>query len=532
MAARAGIDLNFVPSNEQELLACLSDPMYRLCSGRFYRILVKSENGEDEGLSMPFRPNRAQRKLLKSLHNRNLILKSRQLGFTTLIAIFFLDCCLFRPNVRAGIIAQDLGAVETIFRDKIKYAYDNLPEDLRRERPLKVETKRELVFDHGLDDQGRPQDSGVRVGTSMRSGTLQYLHVSEMGKIAAKFPEKAREIVTGSLPAVPSDGIVFIESTAEGASGEFFNMAQRAKALADSGKKLAQKEFRFLFFPWWEEMAYRADPDPISISQVEHEYFDGIEAKMGCVVDIEQRAWWIATRDNEFSGADEKMWQEYPSTPDEAFQRSNEGCYYTRQMIQARKEKRITTVPYMPGYPVNTYWDIGAGDGTAIWFHQHIGQQHRFIKFMEGWGEPYSHFVGEMQKLGYVWGTHYLPHDGAHVRQGMDVNLSPREQLEKLGLRNIEIVERVAELQHGIQAVRDVFPACWFDEEGCKEGLTHIELYHKKWNNTVGAFTDVPEKNDGHSEASDAFRQFAQGYQTPSVRAGQRPKKRVSARAV
>ena len=111
------------------------------------------------------------------------------------------------------------------------------------------------------------------------------------------------------------------------------------------------------------------------------------------------------------------MWQEYPSTSAEAFQRSTEGCYYSVQMTKARKEKRITTVPHTPGIPVNTYWDIASGDGTGIWFHQRVGLRNHFIKYMEGWGESYSHFVSEMQKTGWVWGHHYLPHDGNHVRQ-------------------------------------------------------------------------------------------------------------------
>lgn len=523
MSARVGIDLDFRPNTPEELAACLADPWWRLCSGALYKIIVKTEGDGEDGLVLPFRPNRAQRRLLKNLHTRNLILKARQLGFTTLIAIFFLDCVLFRANVRAGIIAQDRSAVETIFRDKVKFAYDNLPDALREAMPLAVESKTELLFAHN--------NSSIRVGTSMRSGTMHYLHVSEMGKIGAKFPEKAKEVVTGSIPAVPDDGMLFIESTAEGQEGEFYNLAMRAKRLADGGKRLTSKDLKFHFYPWWGEMTYRSDPDLVVITQREHEYFDEIEAKTGAVIDIEQRAWWIDTRDSLFSGQDEKMWQEYPSTPDEAFKKSLEGCYYTRQIVAARKERRIGVVPYMPGYPVNTYWDIGAGDGTAIWFHQHIGQQHRFIKFMEGWGEPYSYFVGQMQALGWVWGTHYLPHDGAHIRQGMDANLSPREQLEKLGLKNIEIVDRVQELQHGIQAVRDIFPACWFDEEGCKEGIAHLELYRKKFNTTTQTFTDQPLK-DIHTEGADSFRQFAQGYKVVNVRAGQRPKRKVSARAV
>ncbi len=209
------------------------------------------------------------------------------------------------------------------------------------------------------------------------------------------------------------------------------------------------------------------------------------------------------------------MWQEYPSTPAEAFQKSTEGTYYKKQITQARKEKRFTKVPHYPGIPVNTFWDIGNSDGTAIWMHQRVGAKDHFIKFIEGWGEPYSHYVAEMQKTGWVWGTHYLPHDGAHVRQGQDVNLSPQQQLENLGLRHIEIVPVVAELAHGINETRNAFARCWFDEEGCKEGIIHLEMYKKKYNVQQQCWGDSPQK-DVHTEGADSFRQFAQGYKPSS----------------
>lgn len=513
------VDHSFVPTTPEELAQCLSDPMWRLCSGQLYKIMVKDDNDPDaDALILPFKPNKAQRRLLAKMHYRNVILKARQLGFTTLIAIFFLDCCLFRSNVRAGIVAQDLGAAEVIFRDKVLFAYNNLPEKLRNAMPLETQNTKELVFAHN--------NSSIRVAVSMRSGTLQYLHISEFGKICAKFPQRADEVITGSIPALAPNGLLFVESTAEGQSGHFYDITQRAKKLHESGKELGKKDYAFHFFPWWGAMEYRMDPDLVVITRKDDQYFDQIEAEMQCTIDIEQRAWWVATRDSEFSGAEEKMWQEYPSTPKEAFQKSTEGCYYTVQMTAARKQGRITTVPYMPGHPVNTFWDIGNSDGTAIWFHQQIGLQHRFIKFLEGWGEPYAHFVKLMQEAGWVWGTHYLPHDGAHVRQGQDSSISPQEMLENLGLRNIEIVDRVDELQHGIQKTRDALSSAWFDETECKEGLIHVESYKKKWNNQTQHFTDVPVKHDGHSEAADALRQWAQGYTSHTVSAGNRPKRR------
>lgn len=505
------IPLDFVPSNDDELFQCLSDPYWRLCSGQLYKIKTKpldefGEVDESEVRIVPFKPNRAQRKLLKKLHKRNIILKARQLGFTTFIAILFLDCALFAPATNpttAAIIAHTKDDAEEIFRDKVKFGYDNLPEVLRAVMPLVRDRADALELAHN--------GSKIRVSTSFRSGTLTHLHISEFGKICAKFPDRATEVVTGSIPAAEM-GMIFIESTAEGREGEFFMMCQRAQKIAALGRRLTNKEFAFHFYPWWEDMQYRMDPELVDISKTEHEYFDEIEAKMDTMIDIEQRAWWVSTRDNVYSGQDEKMWQEYPSSPEEAFQKSTEGCYYTKQMVKMRKEKRITTVPYTPGYPVNTFWDIGSGDGTAIWLHQHIGQEHRFIGFIEGWDEPYGYYVRELDKLGYVWGTDYLPHDGNHVRQGQNANLTPKEMLEKEGRRRIEIVERVSELQHGIQITRNMLATAWIDKDACKEGIAHLDSYRKKYNNRMQTFTDQPEKDDGHSEAADALRQWAQVY--------------------
>ena len=84
---------------------------------------------------MPFRPNGAQLAFLDELHSANIILKARQLGFTTLCCLIYLDACLFTPNTRAGVIAHKLDDAKVIFRDKIKYPYDQLDEGLKAACP-------------------------------------------------------------------------------------------------------------------------------------------------------------------------------------------------------------------------------------------------------------------------------------------------------------------------------------------------------------------------------------------------------------
>lgn len=491
-----------VVDEAEQLQALLKDPVWRLTSGALYKIMVKGEDGQTD-LVQPFKPNRAQRRLIESLWHRNIILKARQLGFTTLICILYLDFALFNENVRCGIIAQDLEAAGAIFRDKVKFAYENLPPELLAVMPLKKDSASELLFAHN--------NSSIRVATSMRSGTIHRLHISEFGKICAKYPQKAREVMTGSLPAVPPSGWVIVESTAEGREGEFYDMVATARANLDAGKVLTPLDYRFHFFPWWEEEAYAMDPANVKFTDADNIYFAEIESKIGQSIPLERRAWYVGTRNTLFKSQPERMWQEFPSTPDEAFQQSTEGCYYTKQMTEARKDKRIGRFPHVKGIPVNTFWDIGQNDETSIWFHQKVAGEHRFIRFYEASGEPFDHFVQYMQATGYIWGTHYLPHDADHKRQLGTRNQSAREMLEELGLRNTEIVPRIDSLQEtvAINKVRSVFNQCTFDETNCDEGLNHLELYRKQWDERMGCWKDKP-RHDQHSNGADAFRQFAQ----------------------
>lgn len=489
----------FEPVGAAEFEAAMANPMWRL--SHLYKIMIKGDD-DDEVLVQTFKPNRAQRRLIKRLHTRNIILKARQLGFTTFICILWLDNTLFGVgDTRAGIIAHDKDSAEVIFRDKVKFAYDQLPEQLRTQFPLKRETKRELLFAHN--------NSSIRVATSMRSGTIHYLHVSEFGKMCARYPMRAAEVITGSIPAVPKSGLIFIESTAEGQEGKFYEMSQKAEASYLADKTLNAKEYEFHFFAWHEAPEYRMDPTGIVITERDHKYFNSLEAKLDITLDPEQRAWYCATRDQDFSGDQEQMWQEYPSTPAEAFQKSVEGTYFREQMATVRKQQRITTVPYEPSVPVNTYWDIGLNDEMAIWFHQRVGTQHRFIRYYEESGEAFEHFVQYMQTLGYVWGRHYLPHDGDTQRLGTVRNWTPRQMLEDLGLRNVEVVPRIDRKINAIHMTRQMFPSCWFDEVECKDGLVHLDLYRKQWDERLAVWKDEP-RHDAHSNGADAFMQFAQ----------------------
>lgn len=501
-------EASFIPTTEEELVECLKDPMWRIRSGFLYKVKNKQKK------IVPFIPNEAQDELLRNMHWRNVIPKARQRGFSTLIQLLGLDTALFQSGSDVGVIAQDLPTAQDIFESKIKLAYDNLPETIKGMVNVTSSTTTSMKFDNG---------SGVRVGTSMRGGTPNFVHVSEFGKICAKYPDKAREILTGTLPAVPIDGIIFIESTAEGRDGAFYEISSEAKAAADEGRKLSPLEFKLHFASWWDADEYELDPDGVAISPQDHEYFAQVEAKIGRTLSARKRAWYVTTRRQTFAGDKQMMFQEYPSTFDEAFSVSMEGTYYAIQLAAARNNGQFKhSIPTIPSIPAFTFWDIGNSDGTAIWVIQKLGMEWRCIRFKEGWGEPYSTFTRWLQGLGLTWATMFLPHDADHVRQGQNINKSPKQMLEELmpGV-SFEIVPRIDDVNWGIQQTRDVFPMLYFDETECKEGIIHVESYRRKWNDRQACWSSEPDKAGGHSEAADALRQFAQAYAAGQINMNQ-----------
>jgi len=142
-----------------------------------------------------------------------------------------LDTCLFNSNVNAAIIADNKPNAKEIFIDKVKFAYDNLPEEIKVMIPARKDNVNEMRFENG---------SVFRVGTSLRSGTLQLLHVTEFAKICVENPRKANEITSGALNTLQSGQFCCIESTARGRGGAFYEMCKKAMDQQDSGSLLSK----------------------------------------------------------------------------------------------------------------------------------------------------------------------------------------------------------------------------------------------------------------------------------------------------
>lgn len=473
----------------------LNDPVWRIKNLYW----IKDKDGNE----IKFVPNPSQLRLLENLGYMSLILKARQLGFSTLIQIMLLDQCIFVPNTNAGVIAQDSDSASKIFRDKLKFAWERMPYWVHKRLKEKGNSVRELEFSNG---------SSIRVATSLRSSTLQFLHVSEFGKICAKTPAKAREVMTGSIPTLGSHGFCFLESTAEGREGKFYELVMEADSRQKSGKPFSDRDWKLHFFPWYECEDY-VSSEAEEIEAKEQSYFEELKSS-GVELSNEQINWYLRTKRTLFAGDDQMMRQEYPSSIDEAFEQSSEGCWFTTQLMGLKKKSRITDVGYQRGYPVHTCWDIGRSDGTAIWMFQHIGLDYRFIDFIEHWRCDFDEYVRQLLSRPYVFGTHYLPHDAKHRRQAKNKELSktPEEMLIELGLKETVIVPRPVTKIVAITQARQILPQCWFDSgPNVSKGYAHLEAYHKKWDSTHVCWSQEPE-HDVHSEAADAFMVFATGY--------------------
>ncbi len=191
------------------------------------------------------------------------------------------------------------------------------------------------------------------------------------------------------------------------------------------------------------------------------------------------------------------------------------GAIFKLEFIRISDNKRVTNVPHLPGYRVNTFWDLGLNDRMAIWFHQRVGREDRFIDYYENSHFPLSHYADVLDQKrkqhGYMYAMHYLPHDGDHRKPGMYANRTQREMLEDLHVEPIEIVPRIASVKTGIEITRQALPTCLFDEDKCATGITHLKAYRFAFDPKTNTTSNSP-KHDEHSNAADAFRQYAQGY--------------------
>lgn len=268
---------------------------------------------------------------LKNKPVRIVILKARQLGFSTIVESILFKETTTKFNVNTGIITHQDEATKNLF-NMSKLMYECLPQEMKPAK--KASNAQELIFDN---DKGTGLKSKIRCMTAGsqgvgRSYTYDNLHVSEL----AFWPGNKKTTMTGLLQAVPNlpSTIIIIESTANGF--EYF------KEIWD-GAVAGENDFIPLFVGWNELKDYQMPYTGFELTSEE------IQLQRDYNLSLEQLTWRRWCIRNNCSNDIEQFKQEYPITPEEAFI-STGACYFNKEIIMGRINKIKNIKPLRKGY--------------------------------------------------------------------------------------------------------------------------------------------------------------------------------------
>lgn len=245
---------------------------------------------------------------------RIIILKARQMGFSTETEAIIFKNVVTHHNYNAGIVAHKEDSTTNLF-NMSKRMLEYLPEDIKPEQ--KKSNAKELVFNNsegtGLDSKIKCMTAGGKgIG---RSDTFTALHLSEL----AFWEGNKKETMTGLLQAVPNtpESMIIIESTANGY--EYFKeMWDRAVA--------GKSDFYPLFIGWNELKEYSMPYTGFKLTKEE------IDLQEQYNLTLEQLTWRRWCIENNCSGDINQFKQEYPICPEEAFL-STGNCYFNKENI-------------------------------------------------------------------------------------------------------------------------------------------------------------------------------------------------------
>ncbi len=499
-----------------------SDSLYDDMRSKWWRLNNLYQILDETARPVTFRCNTVQTILFEEMWFQNNILKSRQHGCTTFIDLWILDEVLWKHNIEAGIIAHREKDAQKIFERKIKYPYRHLSPELKKIKQAVSMTKEELVTKH-CEDPEVDEDitSNVYVSVTLRSGTVQYLHISEFGYVCKKHPDKAEEIVTGALQAIHAGQQVWIESTAMGRGGYHHDYCVRDqqvdKEVKAGTRELSVMERKFFFFPWHRDPKNQ-DSTPAPIVKRMQKYFKRLEVDHGIVLTDRQK-WWYIRKEADLG---EKIKSEHPSTPQEAFEASTKGIIFAFELDLAREQGRICDLPIRTDILVDTWWDLGIRNKQAIWFSQDIGGFVHMVDYYEADNRGFQHYVDYLddwrEEWGIKFGRHTAPHDIA--RRSWDDLETRWQKAQKRGITFIR-VPMVKDKMDSIEATRDLFHVVKFDRTRCDQGLECLENYRYEYDDTLGVYHNVPNQKDVWANGADSFQTFGCGHQFRHVVQGQ-----------
>ena len=387
---------------------------------------------------------------------RIIILKARQMGFSTATEGIFFKETVTKPNINTAIVAHKEDSTTNLF-NMSKLMYNELPDAIKPEK--KASNAKELVFNN---KQGTGLNSKIKCMTAGgegigRSDTINNLHLSEL----AFWTGDKKETLTGLLQAVPntSDTMIVIESTANGF--EYF------KELWDKAVA-GENDFIPLFIGWNKLQEYQMTYTGFELTKEEKE----LQKLYGVTLEqLTWRRWCIA---NNCGGDIEQFKQEYPINSEEAFISTGK-CYFDKQNIIKRMQEVKDIKPLKQGYfdydydglkISNIRW-VEDKDGS-IRIYEKPKKNYPYVVSGDTAGEGSDYFIGqvldntngkqvavlrqEYDEISYTRQIYCLGMYYNNALIGIEANYStyPIEELERLGYKKQYIREKEDTYTHKV----------------------------------------------------------------------------------
>tara|TARA_Y100000817_G_scaffold293861_1_gene267211 strand:+ start:27 stop:1334 length:1308 start_codon:yes stop_codon:yes gene_type:complete len=412
-------------------------------------------------IEIPYTPRPLQAKIHDALDKNRwaVVVCHRRFGKTVMAINHLLRHAVLceKPNPRVSYIAPTFTQAKRIAFDYLKVFAEKIPMVRFHETELRCD----------LPNGGRIQLLGAENPSSLRGIYLDYCVLDE----SADMPESLFPEVIRPALADRKGGALFI-GTPRG-QNSFYELYENAKGTEG-----------------WYTATFKASETKI-------------------VDDEELHASKMMMSSDQYAQEFECSWVANVA-----------GSVYGKALTECMEEGRITKVPYDKSHKVDTFWDLGIGDSTAIIFAQKVGRAIHIIDYYEARGEGLDFYVKILQDKNYLYGEHYAPHD-IDVRE-LGTGKSRRETAWDLGI-NFRVVPKLP-IEDGIHASQMLLKRVWFDKENCKPLLEALRQYHRAYNERLRTFRKTPV-HDWSSHAADAFRYLSTGIKENNVWKEQAPQK-------
>ena len=399
-------------------------------------------------VTIPYTPRKQQAFIHTELdkHRFSVLCCHRRFGKTVMLINHLIKSCMTNNNhqPRFAYIAPTYSQAKKIAWDYLKHYTKNLPNTKYNETELRAD------FFNG---------SRIQLLSSENPDSIRGIYLD--GAVIDEASQVSRELVDEVIRPALSDrkGWLSLCSTPKGMNNIFYDLYLKAQSEKD----------------WFLYIA-RASETKL----VDEEELKAALSVMG-----------QATYNQEFECS---------------FIGNVKGSIYGELITKLENEKRIARVPHDPSYPVNTAWDLGYNDSTAILFYQNVGHAINIIDSYENNNKAFPHYAQILKEKDYTYNEHIGPHDLDQT--DFATGRTRREVAYQLGLR-FKIAPKLS-IEDGIHAVKMLLPRCYIDVDNCKKFINALRHYHRKYKEKDRMYSAKPN-HDWSSHFNDALRCLATG---------------------